>query len=180
MKVCEVCGMSGGEIYGKTGKYGMDLCANGSFKIDIDDIDIISKYTWHIDTTRDDPRAISSVRGTTVYAQKVIRNCSGAIVCINKDTLDYRKQNIIPGNNSNAHSNSKKYSNNTSGHKGISWNKYRRKWHSHITVSGKLITLGYFEYLEDAIVARKAAEEKYFGDFAYDPSRDVTLNKTEE
>ena len=32
---------------------------------------------------------------------------------------------------------------------------------------GKTKTIGYFETKEDAVKARKTAEEKYFGEFAY-------------
>ena len=51
--------------------------------------------------------------------------------------------------------------NNTSGHPGVRWNKQREKWHTQIKVGGKLLFLGRFTNLDDAIAARKAAEEKY-------------------
>ncbi len=52
--------------------------------------------------------------------------------------------------------------NNTSGYKGISWTKNVAKWNAYIHFSGKKMNLGYFENKEDAIQARKEAEEKYF------------------
>lgn len=51
---------------------------------------------------------------------------------------------------------------NTSGHKGVSWNKQRSKWHSRIAVNGKEIHLGLFDNIEDAIEARKQGEIKYW------------------
>ncbi|MGN7360003.1 HNH endonuclease [Paenibacillus sp. SAF-054] len=51
---------------------------------------------------------------------------------------------------------------NKSGHKGVRWNEARQKWTAHIGFKGKQISLGYFSEKEDAIKARKIAEEKYY------------------
>ena len=50
---------------------------------------------------------------------------------------------------------------NSSGFIGVSWNKGVNKWTANITSSGKDIYLGCFENIEDAILARKAANLKY-------------------
>lgn len=50
---------------------------------------------------------------------------------------------------------------NTSGHKGVAWIKQRNKWRAYIGYRGKQITLGHFDNKDDAIKARKLAEEKY-------------------
>lgn len=59
---------------------------------------------------------------------------------------------------------------NTSGVTGVSWDSQRNKWKAqiHITCDGqqKGIHLGRFIRLNDAIEARRAAELKYFGEFA--------------
>lgn len=52
--------------------------------------------------------------------------------------------------------------NNTSGVKGVSWNKEKHKWDAYINVNKKRIYLGRFSFKEDAIAARKHAEEIYF------------------
>lgn len=51
---------------------------------------------------------------------------------------------------------------NTSGHKGVDWDKRSSKWCSRITVNRKTIHLGYYGKLEDAVDARKKGEEKYW------------------
>lgn len=51
---------------------------------------------------------------------------------------------------------------NTSGHKGVSWDKKQKKYVSYIYFKRKKIYLGIFDTLEAAVVARKKAEEKYF------------------
>ena len=49
-------------------------------------------------------------------------------------------------------------SNNTSGCSGVSWDKHANKWVASIVNNGKRIKIGRFFELEDAIKARKAAE----------------------
>lgn len=58
--------------------------------------------------------------------------------------------------------NKRLYENNTSGHKGVSKRKKTGKWKSYIRVKGKLITLGEYEDIQDAINARKQAEKLYW------------------
>lgn len=40
------------------------------------------------------------------------------------------------------------------------------KWCAHISINKKQIYLGNFPSFEEAVKARKEAEEKYFGEFA--------------
>ena len=51
--------------------------------------------------------------------------------------------------------------NNTSGHPGVYWVRARKKWVAQISVGGKNTNLGGFTNLDDAVAARKAAEQKY-------------------
>lgn len=53
------------------------------------------------------------------------------------------------------------YKHNTSGVRGVYWNKRNLKWHAQINVHGKSHHLGYFTNLTEATQARKQAEEKY-------------------
>ena len=55
--------------------------------------------------------------------------------------------------------NRKMNSNNTSGIKGISWNKPKSKWLAQIVVDGKHKHIGYYDSLLDAAFARFAAEQ---------------------
>lgn len=48
-----------------------------------------------------------------------------------------------------------------SGITGVMWHKAGCKWHAQITVNKKAIHLGYFDNIEDAIKARKDANELY-------------------
>lgn len=57
-------------------------------------------------------------------------------------------------------------SNNTSGVKGVHWNRKVKKWRAGIRVSSKIIHLGHFLNIDDAANAYAAAALKYFGDFS--------------
>lgn len=51
---------------------------------------------------------------------------------------------------------------NTSGHKGVYWNKAAQKWEAKVFVLGRNIRLGMFINFEDAVAARKAGELEYY------------------
>ena len=54
---------------------------------------------------------------------------------------------------------------NTSGFKGVCFDKQTGKWRAFIKVNFKLINIGRFVNLQDAINARVAAEQQYFGEW---------------
>jgi hypothetical protein len=55
--------------------------------------------------------------------------------------------------------------NNTSGIKGVSWNKLAKKWVAKVYIDGKQKHLGFFTGLSDAESAVKAARKKHHGEF---------------
>ena len=80
-----------------------------------------------------------------------------------KSRENYRKNNFLKENTSLALIGSKKVrKNNTSGITGVNYIKNIKKWNASIFFKGKKINLGYFENIDNAIKARKEAEEKYF------------------
>ena len=62
--------------------------------------------------------------------------------------------------------NQKLSSRNTSGYKGVSWNKPANKWQVKIKISGKQHSLGCFTTPEAAAQAYDAAAIQHFGEFA--------------
>jgi hypothetical protein len=55
--------------------------------------------------------------------------------------------------------------NNTSGIKGVNFNKQSNKWHARIQINGNNIHLGYFMNIEDAKQARQKKALEMFGEF---------------
>ena len=54
---------------------------------------------------------------------------------------------------------------NTSGHNGVRWSQRTQKWIAQIGFKGKNYHLGSFARIEDAVHARKKAEERIYGEF---------------
>lgn len=54
---------------------------------------------------------------------------------------------------------------NKSGIVGVNWDKSRGKWQASLRFKGHKYNLGRFDNIQDAIDARKEAEQKIFGDF---------------
>lgn len=84
-----------------------------------------------------------------------------------KNAGKYIKDNFCIENTNINNLTAKKPKNNTSGVKGVSWDKARQKWLAQIVFQGKYYHLGRFDRKEDATEARKEAEEKLYGDFLY-------------
>lgn len=85
---------------------------------------------------------------------------------INQNKLDNRKANLRSATHSQNQINQSKRSDNTSGYKGVYWNKQKQKWVAQIKFNGRNKTLGQFnDIIEAAKVYDKAATE-LFGDFA--------------
>lgn len=85
---------------------------------------------------------------------------------INLDTLDNRRSNLRVATRSQNAANRRRQSNNSSGYKGVSWNKERKKWHAYICVGRKHITLGRFNSIVQAARAYNDAALTFFGEYA--------------
>lgn len=79
----------------------------------------------------------------------------------NHDRRDNRFENLCEASNVTNHLNRPMQATNTSGFVGVSFCKRTNRFAAYITIRGKQNKLGRFEKLEDAIDARKAANEKY-------------------
>ena len=86
---------------------------------------------------------------------------------INHDTLDNRKCNLRICTVAQNSFNRKLSVRNTSGYKGVSWNKELKKWYASIKFQYKSYSLGLFSNKIDATIAYNMAAKKYFGEFAY-------------
>ncbi len=83
---------------------------------------------------------------------------------INRNGLDNRRCNLRPATGSQNGWNTGKRKDNTSGYKGVYWD--RKKWRARIKVNGKPIHLGLFDDIKDAARAYNEAALKYHKEFA--------------
>ena len=90
----------------------------------------------------------------------------GEIDHINCVRSDNRPENLRESTRRQNSNNRLTSRNNTSGHKGICWDKQTGKWRARIYTSAGIINLGRHEDLELAAFIYQCAAEKYHGEFA--------------
>ena len=83
-----------------------------------------------------------------------------------RNKLDNVPRNLRAVTHSVNNANGKKRRDNTSGYKGVSWDKRDKKWYAKICKDGKQMNLGLFTDLLDAARAVNAAYREYFPEVA--------------
>ena len=147
--------------YDLTGEYGIGYTSKGEeFYFDLEDYDKIKNYCWY----KDKYGYIRS--GRNIRMHRLVFKINDKLIDI--DHKDHNKNN------------NRKYnlrictrsqnSMNRQNTVGVHWDNSRNKWIAKIRKNYKNIFLGRFDLFEDAVIARKEAEEKYFGEFSYDNS----------
>jgi hypothetical protein len=89
---------------------------------------------------------------------------------IDHDPSNNRRNNLRTCTRSNNNCNRRIDRRNKSGITGVFWSNCKNKWIATIGYNHKRIYLGGFHDINDAITARKNAEEKYFGEYSYNNS----------
>lgn len=158
--------------YNLSGEYGIGYTfKDEEFFFDLNDYDLIKDYCWH---KSDKGYIQTNINGKTVKMHRLIMSNDCFIDHINHNTVDNRRCNLRCVTNQQNAMNEKLSKNNTSGVTGVVWHKRDSKWYARIKVNYKYLHLGQFEVFEDAVKARKEAEEKYFGKYSFDNS--MSLN----
>ena len=157
--------------YDLSGEYGVGYTSKGEpFYFDLEDYDLIKDYCWRIDNKGYVIANIISNNNQTIALHKLLFPLSIYVDHKNHQRCDNRKINLRVVTPSQNCMNKIIRSDNTSGITGVSWNCKNNKWLAKITIDYKTIYLGYYGNFEDAVKARKEAEEKYFGEYSYDNS----------
>ena len=157
--------------YDLDGEYGIGYTSDGQeFYFDLEDYDLIKDYCWYIDNGYVVARSLDMDNRIVCMHRLVLglqRGDKRRADHIYHNTNDNRKENLRIVTGSQNLMNSKIFKNNTSGCKGVSYNKEKKKWDAIITVNKNTIFLGRYENIEEAIESRKVAEEKYFKEYRY-------------
>lgn len=153
--------------YDMNGEYGICYFNNGGYFIfDLEDYNKLRQYTW---SNRDGyagcTRKINGKPSAIVATRLILDIADGDLEVdhINGNPSDNRKSNLRIVSHLENMQNKKIYKNNTSGTTGVS-QLHNGKWKARIMVNGNEMWLGTFETKEEAVYARHAAEEKYFGE----------------
>jgi len=132
-------------------------------KIDKEDLRKVKKYKWYLNKKGGKGcyvRAKVNKRSSSLHQLILGKKIGMDIDHINHIKIDNRKQNLRYVTKSQNQMNQKNV-------KGYSWYESQKEWRARIQVNHKIIHLGCFKKEEDAINARKKAEQKYFKEFAY-------------
>lgn len=147
------------------------------FLFDLEDVEIIKLHKWYENQygylearifKTDNP----DLKHKTIRYHRLIMKMWGkdkqhiSVDHINGNTKDNRKYNLRIITNQNNTFNAKLSVGNTSGHKGISWDKRVQKYQAYIMVDYKKINLGYYIDINEAIKVRQEAELRYFGNYS--------------
>lgn len=126
----------------------------------------IKKYKWYKGGAG---YCQSKIGDKIVYLHRLVTNAPEGLVVdhINHNTLDNRSNNLrICTQRDNAH-NKIINANSLSGYNGVIWSKEFRKWKVQIKINKVNKFIGYYNDLQKAIDARLNAEDKHYGEFAY-------------
>lgn len=165
--------------YDLSGEHGIGYTLNGiRFFFDKEDFWKIKDKCWYISKAG----YLYSKRKTgTFLMHRVImelpEGCKDVVDHLNHNPLDNRKNNLRVTTQGKNCYNKSKQSNNTSGCPGVTFDKSKNKWVAFISYARKNIFIGRYDKYEDAVTARKRAEEKYFGEYSYSNSMSMTLSK---
>ena len=137
------------------------------FLISKEDYDKISKHRWNVDS-----RGYWRDSCTGELLHRFILNLAGRgkdvyVDHINHNKSDNRRENLRIVTHQENNFNKSFNKNSQSKIKGVYWSERLGKWYAKIHYNRKSIHLGVFENQNDAIKARKNAEQKYFGEYAY-------------
>jgi hypothetical protein len=161
--------------YDLTNDYGVGYTHKGDkFYFDLEDFDKIKNYSW---SCNKEGYLMTSIEGKTYRMHRIIMNCSDSKIWIdhiNHDVKDNRKSNLRIVNNMQNQMNAKLRSNNVSKCTGVHYHKDDNKWIATIQIDKKKVHLGAYEDYEDAVNARKQAENRYFMQYSYDNSIQIS------
>lgn len=145
---------------------------NTPFYVDIEDYELIKNYRWHqnsqgyIQTSKNNKQ----IKLHNLIMNNTPNKKSSLVDHINHDICDNRKINLRIVTASKNIMNTHIHKNNTSGVRGVVWHIRDEVWEAYISYQKKRIFLGRYHNFDDAVKARKEAEEKYFGEHSYDNS----------
>lgn len=165
--------------YDLSGEFGIGITAqNDEFWFDKEDYDLIKNYSWHKHhnyfeasgkVTEDEPN--------TIYLHRLIMGNPEKKYDVDhiktENKFDNRKCNLRIVSRLQNNRNHRLFSQNTSGVSGVRWHSRDLIWEAWIRLNYKDIYLGRYKNFEDAVKARKEAEDKYYGEFSYDNSQKI-------
>ena len=143
--------------------------------VDDEDYDFLSQWKW-----------TAAVRKHTVYAYRMEKKTTAILmhrvllervegrILLSKEEVDHvdrcglnnTRRNIRLASHADNNKNRGITKSNSSGYKGVGWDKYTSKWVAYIRLDGKHKNLGRFSSLKEAAMAYDDASIRFHGDFS--------------
>lgn len=156
----------------------IELTSGFQALVDDEDLSRLQKFTWSYTKqpgsltgyaqTWDSDRKRMLRMHRVVLGLMTKATCRDHIDHVNRNGLDNRKSNLRLATPSQNHANEGLRSTNTSGFKGVTFDRSRNLWMAKITFRAKTVNLGRFRTPEEAHDAYMAKARELFGDFACD------------
>ncbi len=140
--------------------------------VDDADYEFVNQWKWYALCCKNNFYAARSVqvsgRQKTLKMHRILAGAAEGQDVDHKDrcTLNNQRCNLRICNNSQNQANKGMLRNNTSGFKGVSFNKNTKRWRARLTYQGQHFALGYFDDKISAAQAYDVAAKKAFGDFS--------------
>ena len=152
--------------YDLSGKFGIGITSNtnNKFYFDLEDYEKISRYCWL--ELSNGYIASKNKDQDFIYLHRLVMNATDEEIVDHKEhnLYDNRKDFLRIGTQSNNMMNASMRIDNTSNVTGVSLDRRSNNWVAEIWVNKNKINLGSFSDKNDAIEARREAEDKYFND----------------
>lgn len=138
-------------------------------KVSIEHFELVKDRRWHCHPARNKNYARLSLFEGGIYMHHLILPQKEGFEVDHRDWdgLNNVDSNLRYATQSQNMANRPAQVNNTSGYKGVSYNKLRKKWDVRIQVEGNTRYKGYYETKEEAALKYNEASLRYFGEFGY-------------
>lgn len=134
----------------------------GKFAV-VDDADFKFLNQWRWKYHKDNYAVRTATGNKQIYMHREVNKTPHGILTdhINRNGLDNRRKNLRITTYSKNLLNTGKWKHNTSGAKGVQWNKQKAKWHALIQINWRVMHLGYYSNFKQARLARLNGEKLY-------------------
>ena len=108
----------------------------------------------------------AGVQKDVLMHREILKSGTASVDHRNGDGLDNRRENLRFATHSQNAANARLQQRNTSGYKGVYWDKVKKKWIARVVHEGKYHYVGAFEDRISASIARDKFAKQMFGEFA--------------
>jgi|HubBroStandDraft_4_1064222.scaffolds.fasta_scaffold03171_8 hypothetical protein len=162
------------ELQPATPSYRLIPLSQGQFaKVSPEDYDYLMKFKWHAqwDSRGQNFRAHRiemKPKQHGVYMHRQIMGVTVREIEVdhwNHDALDNQRGNLRLATRKQNNCNQRIRKDNTSGHKGVSWNSRHKRWCAQVNIDGKRVLIGRFKSIDDAVSAYEDVARRVHGEF---------------